>query len=629
MANIHNISVRILLLSVILPVLLLNACGPVKDSGKTPQENPEQQAQVFIDNRDYAAAAAEYLRLAKESKNPEQYILKAADAYIKDQSKDLAVATLEQLRDDRLSSIQKFDRSILSALIALLNDDALLALKELSIEIPPDSPLPLLAKYYSAKADAFQSDQQFINAFRTRVKLGQYLATPDELSANKQMIWNLLTGLSLPEIEQALGTAADDLGLSGWLRLAIISKTSIYDQQDLQAAINTWSENYPGHPAQGEIVQKIFTLAAQTNITPRQIALLLPFNDQYRDVSRAIRDGFLAAWYISTGDKPVIRLYNSDTRNIIEIYNKAVSDGAEFIVGPLEKEAITNLVTAGNITVNTLALNRINPDIENSAENITAKNPLKPVLYQFGLLPEDEAYQAAEHAWFNGYANALVITPDTMWGDRIFNAFSTHWTDLGGRIIEHVKITSDMEDYATPVKQLLNIDKSEERAKQLVATLNRKIYSEPRHRQDADLIFLATTPVIARQLVPQIRFFRADDITTYSISSIYSGIFNPAANSDIDNVIFPDMPWILNPEFEYSPLQQTLNRTRDQDESPYRRLYAFGIDAYELIPDLGRLTSQNGTYKGFTGDLKINSQGFINRSSVWAKFVNGSPKLLQ
>ena len=70
MANIHNISVRILLLSVILPVLLLNACGPVKDSGKTPQENPEQQAQVFIDNRDYAAAAAEYLRLAKESKNP-------------------------------------------------------------------------------------------------------------------------------------------------------------------------------------------------------------------------------------------------------------------------------------------------------------------------------------------------------------------------------------------------------------------------------------------------------------------------------------------------------------------------------------------------------------------------------
>lgn len=623
-------SVRVQLLSVILLGLLLNACGPVKDTGKTTLENPEQQAQEFLDNGDYAAAAEEFLRLAKTSKNPEQYILNATDAYIKDHSPDLATATLGQLQDGRLSSIQKFDRSILSAMIALENNDILLALKELSVSIPPDAPLPLLAKYYSVQAEVFQSDRQFINAFRTRVKLGQYLVTTDELSANKQMIWNLLTGLSLPEIEQELEAAADDLNLAGWLNLAMISKTSIYNQQDLQAAINTWAENYPGHPAQSEIIQKIFELAAKTNIPPRQIALLLPFNNQYREVSRAIRDGFLAAWYVSTGNKPVIRIYNSDSQNIIETYNAAVSEGADFIVGPLEKEAITGLVTSGNIKVNTLALNQVNPDITAGAENIKTINPsYKPGLYQFGLLPEDEAYQAAERAWFDGHANALVITPDTIWGNRIFDAFSSHWTELGGRIIEHVKIAADMKDYASPVKQLLNIDNSEQRTRQLIATLNRKIYSEPRHRQDADLVFLAATPVIARQLVPQLRFFRADDIATYSISSIYSGIFNPAINSDIDNVIFSDMPWILNPEFEYSPLQQTLNRTWEQNESPYRRLYAFGIDAYGLIPEVGRLISQNETYKGFTGDLKVTRQGYVSRTSIWAKFIKGSPKLLQ
>lgn len=617
---------------IILLAAFVNACGPVKEAGKTAPENPEQQAQLFIENGNYAAAAEEYLRLAKESKNPEQYILKATDAYIKNNSSGPAADTLQQLHDDRLSSIQKFERNVLSAQIALMNDDARQALNELSVPVPPDAPDTLLAGYYSAQADAFQSDQQPVNAFRTRVKLGQYLVTPGESSTNRQKIWNLLTGLSLQELDRELEATPDDLNVTGWLNLARISRTSIYNPQDLQAAINTWTQNYPGHPAQDEIVQKILEMAARVNIPPKQIALLLPFNNQYREASRAIRDGFLAAWYESNGNKPAVRIYNSDSRDIVETYNTAVSDGADFIVGPLEKDAITRLVASGDITVNTLALNRTNQGngeipAHNTAGNLSP-GPA-PFLYQFGLLPEDEAYQAAEHAWFNGYANALVITPDSTWGDRIFNAFSTHWTELGGRIIEHVKISTDTEDYATPVKQLLNVDDSEERVRQLVATLNRKIYSEPRHRQDADLVFLASTPVVARQLVPQLRFFRADDITTYSISSIYSGISNPAANSDIDNVIFPDMPWILDPESQYSPLQQTLNRTRDQNESPYRRLYAFGIDAYELIPELGRLTAQNETYKGFTGNLKITDQGYINRTSVWAKFVNGTPRLLQ
>jgi uncharacterized protein len=628
MVKIHIMPGYIQLLSVILLGLLLNSCGPVKDTDRFATVDPEQQAQDFLNAGDYNAAAEEFLRLAGVSKNPEQYILKATDTYIKGNRYDLAIATLEQLPVDRLSSVQRTERNILSALIALADNDTAQALKELAISIPADTPRNLLAGYYSALAQALQSDRQIISAFRARIELGQYLDSPDKLSANKHEIWNLLTSMSLPEIEQELETAGENLNSAGWLNLAMVFKTSIYNRQDLQAAIGTWTENYPGHPAQGEIIQEIFTTADQINVPPQQIALLLPFNSQYREVSMAIREGFLAAWYVSNGNKPVIRIYNSDSQNIIGTYNTAVSDGADFVVGPLEKDAITNLVSSGNITVNTLVLNQVDPDIR--IGNIAATGTsVTPTLYQFGLLPEDEAYQAAEHAWFNGYANALVITPDTVWGNRIFNAFSTHWTELGGRIIEHVKIAAGIEDYAAPVKQLLNIDNSEERTKQLIATLNRKIYFEPRHRQDADLIFLATTPVIARQLVPQLRFFRADDITTYSISSIYSGIFNPAANSDVDNVIFSDMPWILDPEFEYSPLQQSLNRTWEQNESPYRRLYAFGIDAYRLIPELGRLISQHETYKGFTGNLKITAQGYINRTSVWAKFVNGTPKLVQ
>jgi hypothetical protein len=186
----------------------------------------------------------------------------------------------------------------------------------------------------------------------------------------------------------------------------------------------------------------------------------------------------------------------------------------------------------------------------------------------------------------------------------------------------------NLQDYSRPVKELLNIENSEQRAKQLTAALRRNIVSEPRYRRDADMIFLAASPLMAQQLVPQLRYFRADSITTYSISHIYTGKYDPEANSDIDNVIFSDMPWVIDPAREYSELQQTLNKTLGQSESTYRRLYAFGIDAYRILPELGRLYAQSGSFQGESGILKLTDQGYVQRESVWAKFTNGTPQLL-
>jgi len=364
----------------------------------------------------------------------------------------------------------------------------------------------------------------------------------------------------------------------------------------------------------------------QANKQPGKIALLLPFNAQYKEASNAIRDGFLAAWYESSATRPVIKIYNADNQNIIDVYQTAVNDGADFVVGPLEKEAVATLIFSGRILVRTLALNQIDNPVSTAPAG--PGNHLSSQLFQFGLLPEDEARVAAERAWFDGHANALIITPDSNWGDRIFNAFSSRWTALGGRVIEHVRIPMNVQDYSKPVKQLLNIDNSEQRAKQLTAALRRNIEFEPRYRRDADVIFLASSSAMAQQLVPQLRYFRADSFPTYSISSIYTGKYDPEANSDINNVIFSDMPWVIDPEREYSPLQQTLNKTWGQSESPYRRLYAFGIDAYRILPELGRLYTQSESFQGESGILKLTEQGQVKRQSVWAKFLNGAPHLL-
>jgi hypothetical protein len=308
------------------------------------------------------------------------------------------------------------------------------------------------------------------------------------------------------------------------------------------------------------------------------------------------------------------------------IYNQAVADGADFIVGPLEKEAVTVLLSGTSLPVRVLALNQVSTN--SGQETGTGISTLPPV-FQFGLLPEDDTFQAADRAWFNGMANALIITHDSNWGDRVFNAFTTHWQTLGGKIVEHVRIADTAEDLAAPVKELLNIDKSELRARELAGVLGKKIQFEPRHRRDADLIFMAAPPVVARQIIPQFRFFGATSIPIYSISGVYSGIHNIEADNDINDVIFADMPWIVDPALENSALQEKLNRNWGQADSPYKRFYALGIDAYHIIPELAELfLNGRGSYSGVTGMLSVTRDGHIQRTPEWVQMVKGIPQLL-
>ena len=617
------------LLTILCCLLFITSCGaPVKQPDSEPKVDQDQQARVYMDAGNYLAAAEEYLRLAEQNKRDAiSFTLKAADAFIKAESADLAESALVNLQTVKLLALQNIELNILSARIAILNGDALTALNKLNLSMPVESPRALNAMFYHALATALEMDNQIMPAARTRIELGKYIPAELEQRGNNNAIWQLLSESDVKVLTQELGAASGNPALDGWLELAIISRTLAFKTDELGPAIDAWRQRYPSHPDSTEIINSIYAAAAQVSEKPGQIALLLPFNAQFRDASNAIRDGFLAAWYESSGNKPVIKIYNADNQTIIDVYQTAVNDGADFVVGPLEKEAVATLVSSGKILVRTLALNQIdNPD-GGSAYIPSIQSAAQ--LFQFGLLPEDEARVAAERAWFDGHANALIITPDSNWGERIFNAFNSRWTTLGGKVIEHIRVPMNVQDYSRPVKELLNIENSEQRAKQLTAALRRNIVSEPRYRRDADIIFLAVSPLMAQQLVPQLRYFRADSITTYSISHIYTGKYDPEANSDIDNVIFSDMPWVIDPAREYSELQQTLNKTLGQSESPYRRLYAFGIDAYRILPELGKLYAQSGSFQGESGILKLTDQGYVQRESVWAKFMNGTPQLIE
>lgn len=612
---------RLLIITIF--VLLLAGCGPeATRPGRTVK--PDTEISRLLDTGEYQQAAEETLKLSQL--HPDQavhYQQRAAEIYLQAGDVYSARAVLQGIKTSRED--EAFYNRLLAADIAMYENKPAAALTYLNSNPPSGTPNRLIARYYDTKIQAFTKQGNLIDAVRNRISLSHFLEEDDERVKNNKQIWKALNQLSLPSLKQY--RLSSKSVLASWLELAIINKTMFFKPNLLQLSLSMWKEQYPDHPANNTITNEILMASTQKNIQPTHIALCLPFSGLYKWASEAIRDGFLAAWFTSTEYKPVITIYDGDALNIDSVYQKAVDDGADFIVGPLEKNAISKLLANHEIKVTTLALNQVDtPLTENAApDSVTAL----PKLIQFGLAPEDEARQAAIRAAKDGHRRALVITPNTERGQRLFDAFHSQWNDAGGTIMEYIKYPENTGEYKTWVKSLLNANSSDKRTADLRNRLNRNIESETRLRGDADVIFLVALPESARRIVPEFRFFQTG-IPIYSTSDIFTGIKNPQLDKDLDGVIFNQIPWILDPDKQESFLQKTINNLWTAQKSAYRKFYALGVDSYQLIPHLRQLRDQDTvSYPGETGELSLSDNGRIRRKLMWAEFSQGLPELLE
>ena len=91
---------------------------------------------------------------------------------------------------------------------------------------------------------------------------------------------------------------------------------------------------------------------------PDQVALLLPLSGRSESVGVAVRDGFIAAYLQQdAASRPQLKVYDVAAESVASAYNKAVADGAGFIVGPLTKEDVAAIVPLSHGQVPVLALN--------------------------------------------------------------------------------------------------------------------------------------------------------------------------------------------------------------------------------------------------------------------------------
>ncbi|MEM7465716.1 MAG: penicillin-binding protein activator [Pseudomonadota bacterium] len=611
----------------------LLGCGPATTPVKNtaPPPKPTASAEAALANRNYLAAAEEFWRLSSQSESPasaERFAMQAALAYIDAQNFDQAAAIVSAtaVTDTTATRIA----TLVSATIGEVSpgyvydpDDIINKLQ--TIEARSLTPYQK-SVYHRTLGRAQYSLASFSDAATSLNRALDYQQPAHETEAIHQQLWQAIAQLTGEQRTELISTG--NKNLTAWLALKDSTNNVLHDGPALDAAINAWRTQFPSHPANLFIVEQLYEISESISGKASNIALLLPFEGRYQRAATAIRDGFLSAWFDDADTlKPIVNVYSVNPENVASVYQTAVGNGADYVVGPLQKKSIENLLQNAKITVPILLLNRINAG---TISAITANPDLafkQERVYQFALSPEDEASSIARHIWDRGHRRVAAMGTQTKLGERLLTAFRDQWESLGGTILRTVDYGGDQSRYANAVRKTFALDYSTARAKQLIKTLGRNVIHSPRARKDVDGVFLAGLPVDNRQLIPQLRYFGVANVPMYSSSHTFTGIIDPGNDIDLDGANFGDMPLILgidSDNADYDRYQANWLRSGPQST----RMFAFGLDAYQLAMSGAKLRYQdNVTYRGATGNLNVDRTGIVTRNLQMAKFVNGVPSV--
>ncbi len=452
---------------------------------------------------------------------------------------------------------------------------------------------------------------------------GPYL-TDSEKQPYYDRFWQTLLHVS-PERLNLLHQQERSRAMKGWLSLALIYQTGTSLDQQL-AGLEQWKQEWATHPAKQFLPGDFEVLKGSSAERPDRIAVLLPLTGRLEKMGAAVRDGMMAAHFeaIQSGEQLTeLQFYDTHGSNINDLAYRAINEGAQLIIGPLNKSNVKELSSDITSRVPVLALNYIDDHTdETAAPQLNQPQNQYQKLYQFGLSAEDEAVLAAHRARLDGHQRALLITPKTEWGKRVNTAFQNQWLALGGEIVGSGEFEGKTQ-FSSLAGWLMHTDQSEARARQLNRVLGESLGFQARRRQDVDMVFIGATPQEARQIKPALAYQYASSVPVYATSSVFSGVSNKTQDQDMNGIRVPIMPWLL-PE-THLPLKRQINSQWQQSRSQLGTLYALGVDAYNLYPRLQQLVALQGSQlHGMTGSLSINTDGKVQRELSWQIFKNGN-----
>jgi outer membrane PBP1 activator LpoA protein len=380
----------------------------------------------------------------------------------------------------------------------------------------------------------------------------------------------------------------------GWwlLQQSIRDAGSITGQMQ---AWQSWQDRYPSHPAN---LQPPLALAQLSNYRLPKIAFLLPLSGQFGSAGQAVRDGLIAAHLEEKGSsKPTIRFYDTGAKPAAQLYEDALSDGADVLVGPLLRDEVAEFANAtATSQIPRLVLNYLTPP----GTPMRPSNTSSP-LFQLGIAIEDEAATLVNHILLAGYENTLVIHSNERWARRALNAYIDSWPHE----MSQASFT-DIQNLTSAVGEAMQVAASESRRTNIANILGKQLEFLPRARGDLDAIVAFTSQVEAQALVPALRFHFADDLPVFATSQTARG----DKFSVLDGFELTEMPLFATPNVA----QGHLIEAYALQNNPLAELYALGFDAFRVATWLPLLDLQSQiALPGASGNLWLEPGGRFRR----------------
>ncbi|MEP0357754.1 penicillin-binding protein activator [Paraglaciecola sp.] len=600
-------------------VLILFSCSStVEQKPQVSEKLPlVKEIEIVEDANYYLQKAKQSYANNKGSFQRNALLLAAAEAFQRENRCDKSIKMLQVVQKE-LQNEQQIRQSnlIIAECYISLEMSNIRNVETLLANLPSETK-------YTSRINVLESEfyvrrKQWINA------AGSLLNTTLPEVQKSQQVWSLIKNLNLPELEQASLQQPD---LQPWLQLAIINIRFALSPIEYKQQLLNWQSRNLTQTVANNLPQEVIEMLQLEPVEPSKIAILIPLSGRLASQGIAIKKGVLASYYhdlesAQTKDSQVIKelhFFDSALKTPEEL-NASVKN-FDVVIGPLIKEKVAGLheILPSNKVM--LGLNRLETTSANSIS--TRPNgsleiePSQPVEhYFFSLAPEDEAQQLAKHVFKHKFVHPVIFAAEGSSTQRMAQAFTNEWKKQTGRSPELTTFTSN-KDMRTQVSSVLDVAQSRSRIQQIEYLSNKEVIGVERNRRDIDAIILFANPEQTELLNPIIEAslspFARKSLSVFASSRSYSIDVNQNSLRDLRSLTFTDMPWML-PDHKWQELSAEVNKLWPQEKDSLLRLFAMGVDAYNLIPQLRTLKLlSNVNSHGLTGDINIDSLGVIHR----------------
>ena len=435
--------------------------------------------------------------------------------------------------------------------------------------------------------------EDYINALKDSESWDEYIdytteqwsyLKPDGKIAMEYDIWKTLDKISVEDREEILIDYYDHANLVDWLEFVAITQQSFFTQkQPLKDSLAFNKTAIFNAHLSKHLIKKL-----SSPKHPKHLAVLLPFTGDYSQVSLQIRNGIIKNKIKNVPETTLSFYDSSNAEQIQNTYRIAINKGADFIIGPIKKEAIDNLFDA--------------EDLDIDYDKILTLN--KGLLPSFNYDSLSEGQQITKKLCDENYKNIAILTSNGTKDINLAVEITQKWQALPGKNVSLKAYPRKKPNFRKALGSITNANSSMARKNDIKWLLEEKIHFTPRTRQDLNAIVLIGSTKQLAVFKPQFKFFNLN-IPVYGSAKLTPVKFcKTKPNRDLNNLTFPSYPAAL--------IGSNLTS----------KLEAFGWDSLTIATSQHLFSPNSCLNSGMTGRLTKNGQEYDHKY-IWARYNAG------